>query len=223
MTDRGISVIVSVPDGEKLAQKTFNPRLGIVGGISILGTTGRVRPFSCKAIRETIRCVIDVAAAGKVDLPVLVPGHIGMRAARRLFPNIGEERIIEVSNEWGFAIDEIKKHAFRAILILGHPGKLAKVAQGEWDTHSSRSKSALPYVVRTARETTGVLCDGVPTVEGVFAALSGGDKRRLGDHIAGAVREAIGMRLSGLAPVAVVLVDLQQNLLGQEGDTTPWQ
>jgi cobalt-precorrin-5B (C1)-methyltransferase len=222
LTDRGVTLTISIPGGEELARRTFNPRLGITGGLSIIGTTGRVRPFSCSAIRESIRCVIDVVAASGLTRPVMVPGHIGARSARRLL-HVREEEIIEVSNEWGFALDDVKGRAFGAILVLGHPGKLAKLAQGQWDTHSSRSPSALPYVAGMARALTGLECMDMPTVEGVFGALSPENKRLLGDELAYAVREAVSARLQGAVPVAVVLVDMKGNLLGQKGELTPWQ
>lgn len=222
LTDRGVAVTISIPEGEELARRTFNPRLGIVGGLSIIGTTGRVRPFSCSAVRESIRCLIEVAAANGLARPVMVPGHIGARAAQGLL-SVREEDIIEVSNEWGFALDVVKGHAFEAILVLGHPGKLAKLAQGEWDTHSSRSPSALPYVAKMAGELTGLVCEDIPTVEGIFSVLTAENKRILGDKLAGDVSEAVRSRLHGTRPVSVVLVDMKGNLLGQKGDLTLWQ
>jgi cobalt-precorrin-5B (C1)-methyltransferase len=222
LTDRGVAVTVSISGGEELAKRTFNPRLGIVGGLSIIGTTGRVRPFSCSAVRESIRCLIEVASANDLARPVMVPGHIGARAAQGLL-RVREENIIEVSNEWGFALDAMKGHAFKAILVLGHPGKLAKLAQGEWDTHSSRSPSALPYVAKMAGELTGLVWTDIPTVEGIFNALPADNKRLLGDKLAGAVSNAVHAKLNNAVPVSVVLVDMKGNLLGQKGDLTPWQ
>ena len=121
----------------------------IVGGLSILGTTGIVRPFSCSAMRESLRCSLDVAAAAGVRAPVFVPGHIGERAARAHF-RVADEQVVEVGNEWGFALDEALRRPFTDLLILGHPGKLAKLTAGDWDTHSARSGSALPVVARHA-------------------------------------------------------------------------
>lgn len=222
LTERGVAVTISIPGGEELAKRTFNPRLGIVGGISIIGTTGRVRPFSCSAVRESIRCLIEVAAANSLARPVMVPGHIGARAAQALL-HVMEEEILEVSNEWGFALDVVKGHTFEKILILGHPGKLAKLAQGEWDTHSSRSPSALPYVAKLAGELTGFACADIPTVEGIFNALPDENKRILGDKLAGLITDAVCSRLDNAVPVSVVLVDMKGNLLGKQGDLTPWQ
>ena len=222
MTNRGVTVTISIPGGKELAKRTFNPRLGITGGLSIIGTTGRVRPFSCSAIRESIRSVIEVTAAGGITRPVIVPGHIGARSAQGLL-RVREEEIIEVSNEWGFAVDVVKEHDFAAILVLGHPGKLAKLAQGQWDTHSSRSPSALPYVANMARGLTGLGYMDIPTVEGILGALSEANRKVLGDELAANIGEAVEGRLEGKIPVAVVLVDMKGNLLGQKGDLTPWQ
>ena len=222
VTNNGVVVTVSIEGGQALAQKTFNPRLGIEGGLSILGTTGRVRPFSCSAVKESVRLVIEVAAAAGVTLPVVVPGHIGARAARKLF-NISDEQIIEVSNEWGFALDAMKTKVFKAILVMGHPGKLAKLAQGQWDTHSSRSPGAQSYAAAMSAEETGRTFEDAPTVEGVFEALTEKEKRKVGDRLAKAVKEAVERRLAGLAPVSCVLVDMKGRLLGSEGDVTPWQ
>jgi cobalt-precorrin-5B (C1)-methyltransferase len=222
MTNRGVTVTISIPGGKELAKRTFNPRLGITGGLSIIGTTGRVRPFSCSAIRESIRSVIEVTAAGGITRPVIVPGHIGARSAQGLL-RVREEEIIEVSNEWGFAVDVVKEHDFAAILVLGHPGKLAKLAQGQWDTHSSRSPSALPYVANMAENLTGLGYTDIPTVEGILGALSEANRKVLGDELAANIGEAVEGRLEGKIPVAVVLVDMKGNLLGQKGDLTPWQ
>ncbi|HEX7579219.1 MAG TPA: cobalt-precorrin-5B (C(1))-methyltransferase CbiD, partial [Thermoanaerobaculia bacterium] len=129
VTFRGVRVTISIDGGRELAAKTFNPRLGIAGGLSILGTTGIVRPFSCSALRETLRCALRVAAATGIRAPVFVPGHIGERAARTHF-RVTPEQVVEVGNEWGFAIDEAARQPFAALLMVGHPGKLAKLTAG---------------------------------------------------------------------------------------------
>ena len=148
VTDRAVRVTVSIPDGEALAAKTFNPKLGVRGGLSILGTTGRVRPFSCPALQESLRCALQVALAlGLKDL-VFVPGHIGEKAAHRHFV-LRPEQVIEVSNEWGYMLGQAAREKVPRLLVLGHPGKLVKLAEGMWDTHSSRSGSALPLVEKS--------------------------------------------------------------------------
>jgi len=221
-TDRGVRVTIAVPGGEGLARKTFNPRIGVTGGLSILGTTGIVRPFSCSALRESIRCAIRVAAASGIRTPAFVPGRIGERAARAHF-RVAEDRVVEVGNEWGCALDEAAGHPFAALLAVGHPGKLAKLAAGDWDTHSGRSGSALPLVGKMQAEILGRPAAAPLTVEGLFAALPAGDKRLLGDALAKTVKEAVEGRTGGRFAVAAVLIDLGGRILGEAGDLKPWQ
>jgi cobalt-precorrin-5B (C1)-methyltransferase len=221
VTSRGVRVTISIAGGRELAAKTFNPRLGIVGGLSILGTTGIVRPFSCSALRETIRCALGVAAATGCRAPVFVPGHIGERAARSHF-HVTPEQVVEVGNEWGFSLDGAVQASFAALLMVGHPGKLAKLAAGNWDTHSGRSGSALPAVAEMHAATLGRPAVETPTVEGIFAALDGGEKKRLGNRLAAAIHKAVGKRTEGRLNTAVVLIDLGGHILGSSGELQPW-
>jgi cobalt-precorrin-5B (C1)-methyltransferase len=145
VTSRGLHVEIAIPGGRKIAAKTFNPRLGIAGGLSILGTSGIVRPYCTRALHDALGCAINVAVACGVTAPVLVPGAIGCRAARARFV-VGDQQLIEVGNAWGFVLDLLPRHAWRALLLVGHPGKLAKLAAGQWDTHSSRSDPPTHFV-----------------------------------------------------------------------------
>ncbi|MHB8910426.1 MAG: cobalt-precorrin-5B (C(1))-methyltransferase CbiD [Syntrophales bacterium] len=222
ITPRGVRVTISVPGGGEIARKTFNPRLGIVGGLSILGTTGIVRPFSCSALRESLRCALGVTAAAGIREPVFVPGHIGERAARALF-RVMDEQVVEVGNEWGYVLEEALRRPFTDLMIVGHPGKLAKLAAGDWDTHSGRSKSALPVVARMHEESLGRPAEAAATVEGIFAALGETDKMALGNALATAIRAALSQRVEGRLRPAVILIDLGGRIIGQSGDLTPWQ
>lgn len=219
---RGIRVVLSIPGGRDLAARTFNPRLGIEGGLSILGTSGRVRPFSCPALRTSLVCCLDVAAAGGTRAPVLVPGRIGARAARLNF-QLSEDQVVEIGNEWGFMIDETAGRGFEGVMVLGHPGKLAKLVERNWDTHSSRSRSAVPLVSQMAEVLTGRRVAPAPTVEGVFLSLSAKERRHLGDRLAELIRAALRERAGGRLAVAVVLVDMKGEILGWEGDSPLWK
>ena len=221
VTDRGVRVVISIPGGEELARKTFNPRLGVIGGLSILGTTGIVRPFSCSALRESLRYSFAVAAAAGIRAPFLVPGHIGERAAQRHF-GVPEERIVEVGNEWGFALDTAAGHPFNALLIVGHPGKLAKLTMGDWDTHSHRSPSALPAVAAMEEKILGRQAEEATTVEGLFAALAPPEKKLLGDALAAAIRDAIDKRTRGRCAIALALIDLKGRIIGSAGEIKSW-
>lgn len=220
VTSQPVAVTVSIPGGCELAEQTFNPRLGITGGLSILGTTGIVRPRCVKALRNALQCAVDVAAACGVDRPVLVPGNIGAKAARARFA-LSPEQLIEVSNEWGWIMDRMRSHSFRALLAVGHPGKLAKLAAGEWDTHSRHSRSAVQYVLALAGS-KGLAPLPHDTVEGVFESLQPADRRTLGEALAGRVRDAIEARLDRGLPVAVLLVNMKGEKLGSNGDFKLW-
>lgn len=225
VTPRGVHVTVSIPGGRELAEKTFNPRLGIAGGLSILGTTGRVRPFSHEALRVSLQCSLNVAlASGCRDL-VFVPGHIGERAARRHFPALRAEQLVEVGNEWGFMLDEAAPTPMRNLLALGHPGKLAKLVAGEWDTHSSRSQSAVGVVADVARRVIPAAAEEpLPaTVEAFFAARDAEQQRRIADALAAEIARAIGSRLGGTRRVATVLVNLRGDWLGSDGELSGWR
>ena len=137
MTDYGggLSVVISVPEGENLAKKTFNPRLGIVGGISILGTTGIVEPMSEQALVDTIRVELRQKKANGAEYVLLSPGNYGADYIRE---NIATEPTAAVltSNYIGESLDICKELGFCGALLVGHIGKLVKIAGGMMNTHS---------------------------------------------------------------------------------------
>ena len=132
--DKGVRIIISVPQGEKLAEKTLNPKLGIKGGISILGTTGIVEPMSEKAYKESLALKINQAVALGEDKVVLVFGNYGKEVAQKL--GYKEEQIIRMSNFVGFMLERVKEQEIREILLIGHIGKIVKIAAGIFNTHS---------------------------------------------------------------------------------------
>jgi cobalt-precorrin-5B (C1)-methyltransferase len=222
ITDRGVQVTVSIPGGRELAEKTFNPRLGIEGGLSILGTSGIVRPFSSDALRDTLVVSLKVADACGIQYPVFVPGRIGEKAARRHF-SLTAEQLVEVSNEWGFVLDETAKYRFNALLVLGHPGKLAKLAQDEWDTHSSKSNSAVPAMLELVEKVVGKRPADARTVEAIFGDLEVHEKLLLANAAAARIEAAVYQRVKKRFLVSVVLVDLRGEILGTHGDLSLWK
>ena len=131
----GISVIISAPEGEELAKKTFNPRLGIVGGISILGTTGIVEPMSEKALVDTIRVELRQRRASGAEYVLLTPGNYGSDFIRNEL-GLDMKIAVQVSNFIGDALDICKELGFKGALLIGHIGKLVKIAGGMMNTHS---------------------------------------------------------------------------------------
>ena len=222
VTPRGVRVEISIPGGKEIAAQTFNPRLGIEGGLSILGTTGIVRPYCTKALHDALRCAFGVAAACDVTAPILVPGNIGANAATRHFKT-SDEQLIEVGNEWGFVVDRLADHPFRAVLLVGHPGKLAKLADGQWDTHSARSAQAGEYIAGLCSRVLQHPAPTMPTVEGMLAALTPPERTMLADALAEEIRSAVSTRTNRGLATAVVLVNMVGECLGTAGDLSPWQ
>lgn len=130
----GFRVEISVPLGEELAKKTFNPRLGIVGGISILGTTGIVEPMSEQALLDTIRVELRQKRT-QSDFVLLTPGNYGSDFIRDCL-GVNPRQAVQVSNFIGDALDMCKELDFRGAVLIGHIGKLVKLGGGMMNTHS---------------------------------------------------------------------------------------
>lgn len=131
----GLSVIISVPGGEEIAQKTFNPRLGIEGGISILGTRGLVEPMSEQALVDTIRTELRVRKAAGKQTILLTPGNYGETYLTQTL-QLPQEAAVTCSNFIGDALDSCIEFGFSGVLFVGHAGKLVKIAAGVMNTHS---------------------------------------------------------------------------------------
>lgn len=131
----GAKVTISIPKGEELAKRTYNPRLGIEGGISVLGTSGIVEPMSEQALIDTIRVEIDVRKAGGGEYLVITPGNYGETFLKQHFVN-RDFYCVKCSNFIGDSLDYAQNQGFKGILFVGHIGKLLKVAGGIMNTHS---------------------------------------------------------------------------------------
>jgi cobalt-precorrin-5B (C1)-methyltransferase len=140
LEERGVRVVISVPGGEEMAEMTTNPRLGIVGGISILGTTGVVRPFSTAAWRASVGQAVNVMGAQGYHTLVLSTGGLTERAAMRLLPDLEEVCFIEVGDFTGHALKGAARNGLKRVFFVGMVGKLAKLAAGIMMTHWTRSK-----------------------------------------------------------------------------------
>ncbi len=190
----GFSAIISVPDGERIAESTFNPRLGIVGGISILGTTGIVEPMSEAAIIKTIEAEMDMKSAEGAKVMLVVPGNYGRDFADSI--GIDSESAVKCSNFIGPMLD----HACMLntdILLIGNLGKLVKLAGGIMNTHSreadSRMEILAAYAIMAggsadlAREVMGCLStdDALAMIdkEGLIAKVSDLLAKRIEYHM----------------------------------------
>lgn len=137
---QGLKITLSVPDGEKMAKKTLNARLGIINGISILGTTGIVHPYSTAAFRASVVQGVEVAAKQQLDTIVLTTGGRTEKFTMRELPQLEPACFVQMGDFLGPALDAAQTHAITHIVIGGMIGKLTKMAQGEIITHARRSQ-----------------------------------------------------------------------------------
>lgn len=135
--EHGCIVTISIPKGEELAKQTLNPTLGVMGGISVLGTTGIVKPMSEDAYKRSLAPQVSVVWAAGIRTAVLCPGRIGERAAAIM--GIPKESIIETSNYIGYMMEQCIAKGFQKMLLIGHMGKLVKVASGSFHTYNRNS------------------------------------------------------------------------------------
>ena len=221
--DADVRVTISVPGGEKMARKTTNARLGILGGISILGTTGIVRPFSTASWRASVVQAVDVLAAQGLDTVVLSTGGRTEKAAMRLWPDLPDVCFIEVGDFTGAALHEAVDKGVPNVVFVGMAGKLTKLAAGIFMTHYTRSKVDTELLARLTAEAGG---DG-----GTVAAVSQANTARHAAEIwsaAGltrapallceAVRRNIERFTEGAVRAQVVMVDFDGgHELGRSG------
>ena len=134
----GFAVTISIPEGEAVAKRTFNPHIGVTGGLSILGTSGIVEPMSQQAILDTIQLEMNQAAlrAGNPKRLILAPGNYGLDYLHETYPDFAVIPVVKTSNFIGDTLDMAASAGFEEVLLVGHVGKLVKVAGGILNTHS---------------------------------------------------------------------------------------
>jgi cobalt-precorrin-5B (C1)-methyltransferase len=150
LAERGLKVTISVPGGEALAQQTLNPRLGIVGGISILGTTGIVKPYSQSSYRASIYVELKVAARNQVARAVLTTGNRSEQYTMERHPDWPELGFVQVGDHMDYALKQARRLAFRQVVIAGMIGKISKLAQGRMQTHVSEGHVDFDFLAEAA-------------------------------------------------------------------------
>jgi len=183
-----LEIIIEVPDGEVAALRTLNPRLGIVGGISILGTSGIVRPMSEEAFKTSILPELDQAVAYGHKTIVLTPGHYGYRVATERF-KVPAEAVIQMSNFVGLLLEEAAYRGIEQVILLGHIGKLIKVAGGIFHTHNRVADARMEILLAHAAlagVNVGALAmlAELPTTEGATLELLRLGEQKLLHHLA---------------------------------------
>lgn len=149
--NRGVKVEISVPKGREIAEKTFNPHMGIEGGISIIGTTGIVEPMSTRALVDTIKLDIKMQFSEGKNRCIIVPGNYGVTFLKNNY-NIDEKDIVLCSNYVGDSIKMAVDVGFKDILFCSHIGKLIKVSGGYMNTHSSYGDHRMELMCRAYKE-----------------------------------------------------------------------
>ncbi len=206
LTSRGLRVVVSVPDGEQRARKTTNARLGILGGISILGTTGVVRPFSTESWRASVVQAVDVMAAQGLPVLVLATGGRTEKAAMRLLPDLPDTCFVEVGDFTGAALRQAAARGLREVVFVGMPGKLTKLASGVLMTHWTKSRVDLSVLAEITPEPLREQVRAANTARHAYEIWeAGGVLRQCGDALCARVADVL-TRFSGL-PARAALVD----------------
>jgi cobalt-precorrin-5B (C1)-methyltransferase len=214
VTDLPVTATFSVPGGQEMATRTSNARLGIVGGISILGTSGVVKPFSTASYRASVVQQIDVAAAQRARHVVLATGTRSDNAAQRLFPDLSAVCFVEVGDFTGIALRHAAGLGIKQITFVGMVGKIAKLADGVMMTHFHRSQvdgGLLAEMARDAGAPEAVVAAATETATArhffeVCMANGAVEPLRL---LCARARDACAAHVSDQLQVDVVMVDFE--------------
>jgi len=205
----GLEITVSIPGGAALAAKTWNPRLGIEGGLSVLGTTGIVRPFSCAAWIASIHRGIDVARASGLDHVAGCTGATSERAVQALY-GLPDHAMLDMGDFAGGMLKYLARFPVARVTIGGGLGKLTKLAQGAWDLHSGRSQVDFARLAELL---------GEPRIAGMNTVLEAYEK--MGQPLAQAVAEAalaqVRARFGTAIAFDVVAVDREGAVAARAG------
>ncbi|MBQ5845471.1 MAG: cobalamin biosynthesis protein CbiD [Selenomonadaceae bacterium] len=216
---RPCRVRIDIPAGRELAKKTLNPVLGIEGGISIIGTTGVLRPMSEEAFKESLVPQIKVARAAGFDTQIFVPGKIGERIAASW--GLPEAGMVQTSNFIGYMLEAAAEIGLKRILLFGHIGKLAKVAAGVFHTHN-RVGDARLEVLAAYSGALGMPGEGIErilgavTTEEALPVIGEYGLERVYERIAARASYRAERLIFNKVQVGTVLVTLQGELLGMD-------
>jgi cobalt-precorrin-5B (C1)-methyltransferase len=217
--ERGVRVVISVPDGEEIAKKTLNGRLGILGGISILGTRGTVVPFSTAAYKASVAQAIRVAVQCGCKHIVLSTGGRSEKYGIDMHPELTEEAFVEMGDFVGFALLHCKRQGISRVSLVGMMGKFSKVAQGVMMVHSKSAPIDFGFLAKVALE-SGVTQEQADAIlEANTAALVGDWMQEWGDgsffeRLSGYCCEAGLREVGGGLDLDTVIISMKGTLLG---------
>lgn len=214
--DKIAIVTIYIPEGENLAKRTMNPRIGIVGGISVLGTTGIARSMSTKAYKDSLLIPLNIAIGEGHKNLIFVPGNIGEKIAKKIL-NINPDQIIQMTNFVGFVLEEAEKRGVKKAILLGHIGKLVKLAGGIFNTKHSIADGRREIFAAH----TGICGADTETIKEVYSCKTTEEiieilkKKNLDvivlNSIADSIRERVKDRFD--IDLNVIIVDMEGNIL----------
>lgn len=220
---KGAEVLIEVPDGIEIAEKTLNPKLGIIGGISILGTSGIVKPYSLTAYKRSLVSQIDIALSSGHKHLFLVPGNIGAKAAKLLF-NASDDIIIQTGDFIGYMLQKAIEKGVEEIALLGHAGKLVKLAAGALNTHHRVVDARLEVIAAYAgavgadSKLINRILNSNTTEEAIELLKEANLVRQTFDMIAERARLKCIDVVKGKARISIVIVSLNGEILGLSGE-----
>lgn len=221
----GLTVTISVPEGARIAEKTFNPHLGIQGGISILGTSGIVEPMSLTAMADSLRLELrQLAAQGERNV-ILTPGNYGMDFLRHHGLDKLGVPVVKCSNFIGEALDQAAEDGMEGVLLVGHAGKLVKLAGGILNTHSRYGDCrtelfcAHAAVCGADQATCRALLESATTDACLAILEQAGLRQAVLDRLLTAIHSHLTRRVGGRYPIGAILFSNQFGELGRTPDT----
>lgn len=215
----GIRAVISVEGGEERAKKTFNPRLGIVGGISILGTSGVVIPMSEKALTDTIRLDVKAQIAQGNGYVIAAPGNYGIRYCKETL-GIDGEHIVICSNYVGETVDAAAEYGARGLLLVGHLGKFVKLAAGIMNTHSREADGRMEILAANAIRCGGSaaaaadILECATTDEAVGVLGQHGLTETVMERIATSAQSYLWRRAYEKLDIDIMIYSFEEGLLG---------
>ena len=222
-----LQVIISVPEGETIAKQTFNPRLGIVGGISILGTSGIVEPMSNQALLDTIRVELNQRRAEGFDYVAVAPGNYGLDFMKKAY-GYDLDKSVKCSNFIGATIDMAVECGFTRMLLTGHIGKLIKVAGGIMNTHSKEADcrmellSAFAIHEGAGADVAAKILDCVATEEAVRLLREAGKQQEVMDYAMERIMFYLNKRAGGRMQIDCIMYDNTFGELAKSKEADRW-
>lgn len=222
-----LQVIISVPEGEAIAKQTFNPRLGIVGGISILGTSGIVEPMSNQALLDTIRVELNQRRAEGFDYIAVAPGNYGLDFMKKAY-GYDLDKSVKCSNFIGVTIDMAVECGFTRMLLTGHIGKLIKVAGGIMNTHSKEADcrmellSAFAIHEGTGADVAAKILACVATEEAVRLLREAGKQQEVMDYAMERIMFYLNKRAGGRMQIDCIMYDNTFGELAKSKEADRW-